>query len=377
MARPETDATTHKQADPSLASAAAARVRPSAVARGRRVMRRFSAVQIAAALSVLWVLCVLAYAVGFFGLIGEGALFAPRPAAALEVALFLLAAAAPTALFFYGALLVRKAEEIRIAAARLTSAIDAWRLSSAPRGGANAEDLAEALSRAARATMAEDREALAQAMARVDAAVAETQAMVGALTQRDSKARREAKTIISAPAETDAEQPALPFAAEANKTASAISWDSVVRALQFPRDETDHEGFAAIRQAVGDHDIAALLQAAEDVLSLLSEDGLFMEDIRPEIAPLPVWRRYADGERGKAVAEIGGVRDDVALAIARGRVRADPVFRDTALHFLRRFDKLVGRVMKELGDDPIILEIADSRTGRAFMIVGRVMGVFE
>jgi hypothetical protein len=374
MARPDTDAASHKRDD----RAASARNRLAFLARARRGVRTLSAVQIAAALSLLWVLCVLAYAIGFFGLLGDGALFTPRPAAALEVALFLLAAAAPTALFFYGALLVRKAEEIRIAAARLTSAIDAWRLSSAPRGGANAEDLADALSRAARATMAEDREALSQALARVDAAIAETQSMVGALTQRDSKARREAKTISAPHAVKDTEQPALPFAVENEAVvATAIGWDSVVRALQFPRDEADHEGFAAIREVVGDHDLAALLQAAEDILSLLSEDGLYMEDIQPEIAPLPLWRRYAEGARGKAVGEIGGVRDEVALAIARGRVRNDPVFRDTALHFLRRFDKLSERMVKELGDDPIVLEVADSRTGRAFMIVGRVMGVFD
>ncbi len=113
------------------------------------------------------------------------------------------------------------------------------------------------------------------------------------------------------------------------------------------------------------------------MLSLLSEDGLFMEDVRPEIAPASMWRRYAEGARGKAVSEIGGVRDEVALAIARGLVRNDPVFRDTALHFLRRFDKLVERMIAELGEDPMILDAADSRTGRAFMIVARVMGVFD
>lgn len=373
MAKPMTDA------DPSRTAKVTGemRARVAFLARTGGFWRRLSAFKVAAVVSLVWVVGLSAYGIGFFGVFGAK-LFEPRPAAALEIALFLLAAIVPVALFFYGALLARKAEEMRLAAARLTSAIDALRLTTAPRGGANAEDLAEALSNATRASMAAERDAMNEIMARIDAALSETQAMVSDLSQRDSQARRAAKTVAVSADEPDEAQPALPFVAEAEPPQTvSISWDSVVRALQFPKDENDDAGFAAIREVVGDHDLAALLQAAEDVLSLLSEDGLYMEDVQPQIAPLSLWQRYAAGTRGKDVADIGGVRDEVALAIARGRVRNDPVFRDTALHFLRRFDKLSERMLAELGDDPMILEVADSRTGRAFMVIARVMGVFD
>lgn len=371
MARPETDAALTNKTRSAAPTSAGATSAP------KRAFKWLMAFRVATALSALWMLVVTVYGVGFFGVFGTS-FHTPRPAAALEVALFLLAAAGPVALFFYGALLARKAEEVRLAAARLTSAVDALRLSATPRTGQVTDDLADALSRAARATMAEDRAAVSEALARMDATLAETRAMVGGLNEQDSKARREAKTIAVAHVATDAAQPVLPFASGPDDTpAPAIPWDSVVRALQFPRDESDEAGFAAIRTVVEDHDMAALLQAAEDVLSLMSEDGLYMEDVRPEIAPTPIWRRYAEGARGKAVAEIGGVRDEVALAIARGLLRNDPVFRDTALHFLRRFDRLAERMITELGEDPMVLEAADSRTGRAFMIVARVMGVFD
>ncbi len=42
-----------------------------------------------------------------------------------------------------------------------------------------------------------------------------------------------------------------------------------------------------------------------------------------------------------------------------------------------RFDRLIRRMTAELGEDPLILEAANSRTGRAFMLVARVTGAFD
>lgn len=349
-----------------------------AVGRVRRLSVGNRAFLAAAALSVVWLGGVIAYAAGFFGLF-ESTLLVPRSASALEIALFALAALAPITLFFYGALLAHKAEEIRAETARLSSAIDALRHSVAPRAVPSANELANALTHAARSTLAEEKASLAAAMNRLDAALAETQSMVEKIEGRESKARRAAKTISGARALADREQPALPFGGDGAVTAAApaIPWEAVVRALDFPRDEDDEEGFAAIRRVVADRDLAELLQAAEDVLTFLSEDGLYMEDVAPDLAPISVWRRYADGARGREVASLGGVTDEVALAVARARLKNDAVFRDTGLHFLRRFDRLVARMATELGDDPMILEVADTRTGRAFMVVARVTGVFD
>ena len=53
------------------------------------------------------------------------------------------------------------------------------------------------------------------------------------------------------------------------------------------------------------------------------------------------------------------------------------MFRDTALHFLRRYDALIARMAKELGEDQMIAEMGDTRTGRAFMLIARVSGAFD
>lgn len=333
---------------------------------------------VATILSVIWLGGVIAYAAGFFGFF-EASLLTPRTASSLEVALFILAALAPITLFYYGALLARKAEEIRSETARLSSAIDALRHTIAPRSVPTAGELASALTTAARSTLAEEKASMAAAMNRLDAALAETQSMVDRIEGRESKARRAAKTIAAPGPISDREQPALPFGADTEIDAAAppIPWENVVRALDFPRDESDAKGFEALRLVVADKEVADLLQASEDVLTFLSEEGLYMEDLPVEATTVETWIRYAEGGRGPELSSLAGVDDEVAIAVTRGRLKRDAVFRDTALHFLRRFDALIGRMARELGPDPMIVEMGETRTGRAFMLIARVNGAFE
>ena len=114
----------------------------------------------------------------------------------------------------------------------------------------------------------------------------------------------------------------------------------------------------------------------QDVLTLLSQDGIYMDDLKPERAKPEVWRRFAQGERGQAISALGGVRDRSSLALTAGRMREDAVFRDAAHHFLRQFDRTFQEFEKNASDQDIA-ELAETRTARAFMLFGRVTGTFD
>ena len=119
-----------------------------------------------------------------------------------------------------------------------------------------------------------------------------------------------------------------------------------------------------------------MIQAAQDILTLLSQDGIYMDDLRPDRARPEIWRSFAQGARGRSVAALGGVRDRSSLALTAGRMKQDPIFRDTAHHFLRRFDRSFAAFEAE-ADDADISALADTRTARAFMLLGRVAGTFD
>ncbi|MEC7258166.1 MAG: hypothetical protein VXW58_10130, partial [Pseudomonadota bacterium] len=152
--------------------------------------------------------------------------------------------------------------------------------------------------------------------------------------------------------------------------------DDFVRALNFPETAEDEAGFAALRRAMRDRKTAQIVQASQDVLTLLSQDGIYMDDLRPDMARPEVWRQFAQGARGRAIAPLGGVHDRSSLALSAGRMKQDPIFRDAAHHFLRLFDRMFAE-FETTASDADISALSDTRTARAFMLLGRVAGTFD
>lgn len=191
--------------------------------------------------------------------------------------------------------------------------------------------------------------------------------------------RREAALSDRPPAgsgDADEHQPALALGQVAEVGQTPVASVDLIRALDFPDSPDDAEGFRALRRALGDRGIARLIRAAQDVLTLLAEDGIFMDDLTPERARVELWRRFARGERGRAVAPLGGVRDRSSLALSAARMRSDTVFRDACHHFLRQFDRVLADC-EPLLSDPELAGLSDTRTARAFMLLGRVTGIFD
>lgn len=177
------------------------------------------------------------------------------------------------------------------------------------------------------------------------------------------------------PAPSD-DQPSLALGTNLEDTLPPLSRGDLIRALNFPDTEQDEVGFSALRKALRDRNARQLVQASQDVLTLLSQDGIYMDDMRPDLARPEVWRRFANGERGRSVAALGGIRDRSSLALTAGRMREDTIFRDAAHHFLRRFDKTLVSLEAEISDEEL-MALAETRTARAFMLLGRVTGAFD
>jgi len=212
--------------------------------------------------------------------------------------------------------------------------------------------------------------------------------------ERTTRTQASAATVRPAPAMA---QPAArpPAAAPRSQTAaraqpedqSSLAFDlqpaspplqpeEIVRALNFPDGPEDAEGIRCLRLALEDRDAARMIRSAQDVLTLLAQDGIYMDDLLPEPAPADLWRRFASGERGAAMSGIGGIHDRSCLALTGARMRSDAVFRDAAHHFLRQFDRCLQNFSKE-ATEADLLAMAGTRTSRAFMLLGRVAGVFD
>lgn len=101
-----------------------------------------------------------------------------------------------------------------------------------------------------------------------------------------------------------------------------------------------------------------------------------MDDLTPDRSKTDIWRRFASGERGPTVSGLGGVRDRSSLALSAARMRQDSIFRDASHHFLRTFDKTLASIADRLSDQELAA-LTETRTARAFMLLGRVAGIFD
>lgn len=273
-----------------------------------------------------------------------------------------LAVFLPVALIWLAVLVLRAAAQMRDESARLANTVEAMR-----RGWIREQ---QAAGLALKPTVEAKLDAIAEAQRKTETVLAMF------TTRRDPTlvlSARAHRNALAAGNDADA-QPvlALENPLPASEPPAAADF---IRALNFPDGAEDEAGFAALRTVLRDHATAELVRAAQAVLSALAEEGIYMDDLRPDRARPEVWRAFAQGERGAAVAGLGAVRDRSCLALTMGRMRNDPGFRDAAHRFLRAFDRRFADFEASASDGEIA-RFAETRSARAFMLLGRVTGIF-
>jgi hypothetical protein len=308
----------------------------------------------AIALSAIWLLgCII-----FF-------VFMTQPPAAegeggLRFLMTMLAIFMPVAMIWVAATAARASRVMREESKRLQAAIDAIRHAYiAQQQGGNIRDQPSATRK----------------LDEIAAATRKTETALATFSTRQDEAPRSTAAPAAEPTATD-DQPALALGTQSTDMAPPVALDDLIRAVNFPETAEDEAGFAALRRAMKDRTAAQLIQAAQDILTLLSQDGIYMDDLSPDRARPEVWRAFGQGQRGRTIAALGGIRDRSSLALTAGRMKQDPIFRDAAHHFLRRFDRVFAE-FETVASDGEISAMADTRTARAFMLLGRVAGTFD
>ena len=310
---------------------------------------------VAIVLTAIWVVVMLAYGAGFFGLLGDVA--APRDAAFLEVAFFLVVLVLPLALVWITTAVLRRSFQIQDEARRLEQQVRELQAGTRPQGGVSQPRIKDNRVETLQTRVGE----LAKQIRQMETTVTSVRQMQAAM-QSAAAAKPEQKPL-------PLDEPAAP------KDAPELDIATLIKALDFPRNEKDNAGFRALRIAKQNADVEELLRASEDILNLLSQEGVYMDDLRPGVSPAREWRLFAEGTRGADVANVGAIDAPEALERIIERKRTDQIFRDTSLFFLRRFDIMLRQFVESANDAEIQL-LADTRTGRAFMMLARAAGMF-
>jgi len=163
---------------------------------------------------------------------------------------------------------------------------------------------------------------------------------------------------------------------EANKKnkLEAISVQDLIGALNFPKDEDDTEGFRKLRRALADSENGDLLRASQDVQTLLSQEGIYMDDLISQAPDPESWRRFSKGERGLKISSMSIDDDEYILPIMK-KLQNDDIFKDATYHFLRHFDSSLQDFCKKASDEEIV-RFSNTRTARAFKVLGTATNRF-
>ncbi len=322
---------------------------PRSVFEGREIV-------VATILSVVWLILLAGYGAGYFGLLGDIA--EPRDAAFLEIMFFLIVLVLPLSFVWLGSALIRRSFQIQDEARRLEREVRELQSSGSAQSQAGVSQPRIKDNRVE--TLQKRVTEMSNHLKQMETTITSVRQMQAAM-QTQVSPNREPDTSVAPPIP----EPAEPI----------LDWPNMLLALNFPRDEKDAEGFRALRIAKRDENAGRLLRAAEDMLNLLAQEGIYMDDLRPTIAPAYDWRNFAEGTRGSDVASVGGIIAPEAMERIKAREKNDQIFKDTSLYFLRRFDIML-KSFVEGASDGQIQQLADTRTGRAFMLLGRAAGMF-
>jgi hypothetical protein len=336
----------------------------------------------ALALGILWVVVVVAYAIGFLGVAaetrGRGTVF-------LDGLFLLMALVLPLILLWLAAWLAEELARQRQVIAALADAsrplIDALETTQVAIGAAGG------LHRAASGGDSDISAGLAALRKGQERLERRLEALASGMAVPDSDTpppkpptRRIGDPVIVKPSKRPpvdhGVQPPLPLLPAGEDPPPELPAADLVRALDFPRDEQDFDGFRALQAALRHQPLAHLLQSAEDVLTLMSQEGLYMDDMASGTPDPALWRRFISGARGPDMAPIGGPEDTHAVELAQGLMRSDPIFRDTALFFQRRFLHVLAD-FADRADDAALRDLAQTRSAKAFGLLSRLSGAFD
>jgi len=334
--------------------------------------------------SALWAVVVAGYALGFLSVAGGGE---GRGTLFLDAMFFLMTLTVPLVLVWLAARLAEALEAqqalvaaLADAALPLAAALEAARHRAEAPSGVTPEAMRQAVQAAVAGLKPPD---LGRPLDRLIIGQSRIETALQRLVAEPRAAVAPAVAPARAEAPADAPAPVAATAAVAKAPAAGtedvgedgppegLAWGDLVRALDFPRDADDREGFRALKLVLRHPGLAQMLQAAEDVLNLLSQEGVYVNDLAMDPVDPAAWRRYMAGVRGPEVDGVGGIRNPGALETARRLVASDSIFGDSALFFRRRFDAMLAEFAAKATDAELI-EFVGTRSGRAFMLLLRL-----
>ena len=160
-----------------------------------------------------------------------------------------------------------------------------------------------------------------------------------------------------------------------DKNQSLPDWELLIRALNFPNNINDQIGFRALKIAKKHKHTNDLLLSAEDVMTLLSQNGVYLDDHDFYPTNDLIWINFIRNENiNKNKSLICSGHEKIIEILSKRKIE-DIIFKDTMLTFLRRFDQFL-RQRSQSATDENLFHLFFTRSGKAFILIGKLYKIF-
>ena len=160
-----------------------------------------------------------------------------------------------------------------------------------------------------------------------------------------------------------------------NRNQILPNWDLLLKALNFPNDVNDEIGFKALKLAKKHKKTKELLLSAEDVMTLFSKKGVYLDDHKFSPLNNKNWVEFLSDENINQKKLLVCLGHEKLIEILNKEDINDTIFRDTMLTFLRRFDQFIRHRYLSAHEDQLS-QLAFTRSGKAFILIGKLYKIF-
>ena len=94
-----------------------------------------------------------------------------------------------------------------------------------------------------------------------------------------------------------------------------------------------------------------------------------MEDFIPEMSSVAAWRGHLNGQQS-----VIPIDSPVEQSRISAKITSDEKFRKLSERFVERYIVVAKRLFAEGADEKLAVELSDTRTGRAYLLVADALG---
>lgn len=151
-----------------------------------------------------------------------------------------------------------------------------------------------------------------------------------------------------------------------------IDFPTLLKALNLPEHDDDVEGYKAFKIATKNELLNNVLTQSHAILHRFAEISIYMDNLITDVGPFTEWSQFAESKSTEPNPNLGGAGTQKNVAEITNWLSEDREIYNNAIEFYQKACELLFIIIPTINEMDIV-DLANTRTMRAFLLLGRVL----